>query len=333
MPALFGKLRRFSASHQERATDEKLVERIQQGDAEAWGAFLGRYTELLYGKAWEYSRLAGSRPGSEEVAEEVADLYLFMAESLLRSLRAFQRTCKPRTWVLSVIGNRKHVLKAYLLHKNPGRADVRLPKALEARPQIDQEIFKRLIWGLEPAHIAQDLGVPEGHCLEIEALLAERSPRVHARMLANRQARMPELRLDEGTGEEEPAVQLAHPGPNPEEEAERQALRGIIQDAIAAAVQELSDPERRVLILLYNQGVTPAQIAELATLDQGLGEIANANRCYYLKDRALDKIAAHLASGLETLSGHPPPLVAQRRQVLKALEEFLGEQGVPLSRG
>lgn len=333
MPALFGKLRRFSASHQERATDEKLVERIQQGDAEAWGAFLGRYTELLYGKAWEYSRLAGSRPGSEEVAEEVADLYLFMAESLLRSLRAFQRTCKPRTWVLSVIGNRKHVLKAYLLHKNPGRADVRLPKALEARPQIDQEIFKRLIWGLEPAHIAQDLGVPEGHCLEIEALLAERSPRVHARMLANRQARMPELRLDEGTGEEEPAVQLAHPGPNPEEEAERQALRGIIQDAIAAAVQELSDPERRVLILLYNQGVTPAQIAELATLDQGLGEIANANRCYYLKDRALDKIAAHLASGLETLSGHPPSLVAQRRQVLKALEEFLGEQGVPLSRG
>ncbi len=90
-----------------------------------------------------------------------------------------------------------------------------------------------------------------------------------------------------------------------------------------------------MLILLYNQGATPAQIAELSAVDQelGLGEIANANRCYYLKDCALDKIATHLTRGLETRSGHSPPLVVQRRQVLKALEEFLGEQGVPLSRG
>lgn len=335
MSALFGKLRRFAASHQERATDEQLVERIQQGDTAAWSAFLGRYTELLYSKAWEYSQLGGRQPGDEDRGEEAAELYLFMAESLRRSLRAFQRTCKPRTWVLSVIGNRQHVLKAYLLHKHPGRTDVRLPKALESRPQIDREIFKRLIWGLAPTHIAQDLQVPEDHCHEVEALLAERSPRVHARILANRQALAPEVRIDEGTEEDGPLVQLAHPGPNPEEEAERQALRGIIQAAIAAAVQELSIPERRVLILLYNQGATPAQIAELSILDQelGLGEIANANRCYYLKDCALDKIAAHLVKGLETLSGHPPSPVAQRRQILKALEEFLGEQGVPLSRG
>ncbi|MBI2504899.1 MAG: hypothetical protein HYW07_16905 [Candidatus Latescibacteria bacterium] len=334
MPALFAKLRRFSANHQERGTDEELVERIQQGDAEAWGAFLGRYSELLYSKAWEYSRLAGNRPDSEELAEEVADLYLFMAESLLRSFRSFQRTCKPRTWVLSVVGNRKHVLKAYLLHKHPGRADVRLPKALEACPQIDREIFKRLVWGLEPASIARDLGVQEGHCLEVEALLAEHSPRVHARILANRQARTPKVRLDAGTAEEESPVQLVHLGPNPEEEAELQALRGAIQEAIAAAVQKLSPPERRVLILLYNQGATPMQIAELAAADQdlGLGEIANANRCYYLKDRALDQIAAHLARGLESLSGSPLP-VAPRRQILKALEELLWEQGVPLSRG
>jgi RNA polymerase sigma factor (sigma-70 family) len=329
MPALFARLRRYSAGSPERATDEELVARIQQGDTEAWGAFLGRYSELLYGKAWEYSRLAGC----EERGEEVADLYLFMAESLLRSFKAFRRICKPRTWVLSVVGSRKQVVKAYLLHRHPERAEVRLPKVLETRPPIDREIFRRLVWGLEPAGIALELGVPESCCTEVETLLAEHSPRVHARILANRQARIPALRLDASTGEEEPPVQLAHPGANPEEEAEERALRRIIHETIAAAVGELSNAERRVLILLYNQGMSPAQIAELAPdQDQGLGEIADANRCYYLKDRALDQIAARLTRGLESLSGGPLP-AAPRRRVLRALEEFLREQGVPLSRG
>ena len=113
--------------------DEDLVARIQQGDQEAWALFLERYTGLIYTRAWEYSQTAKAWLGAEDQQDEAADLYLFMASAVQRSLKSFRGICKPGTWVFSVLNNRRQILKGYLLHKDPGRAEVRLPQVLARR--------------------------------------------------------------------------------------------------------------------------------------------------------------------------------------------------------
>ena len=304
--------------------DEGLVKRIQRGDQEAWALFLERCSDLIYGRAWEYSQTAHTWATDPE--DEVAELYLFMAETVKRSLKSFGGRCKPRTWVLSVISDRRHILKAYLLHKDPVRAEVRLPKVLAGCPLIKKEIFRRLVWGLEPARIAQDLAVPESQCAEVEALLAEHSPRVYERIQANRQTRRPRVSLEE--------VQIAHSSPDPAEQLEKQELERAVQQALSAAFQSLPALERRVLILLYDQDCSPVEIAALAAADAnlGLGEITQANQVYYLKDKALTKLVEELTGSLEKLEDRSPAPAPGRRALLRLLEELLWQQGLPQPR-
>ncbi len=321
------KLLRFpNQSRQDDTDDATLVEHIQRGDQQAWAAFLARYTDLIYHKARQYSQTV---PNAER-EDETAELYLFMAQTVRRSLKSFRGTCKTRTWILSVIGNRPHVLKAYLLHKDPARADVRLPRVLTNRSPTEQEIFRRLVWGLDPAHIARELDVSPGQCFAVENLLAENSPRVYERIQANRQAQSPTVSLESGEAASDTPVQLAHPGPDPAEQTERQHLQSNVRQALQIALDELTAAERRVLVLLYNQGLAPAQIAALAADENlGLGEAVNANRCYYLKDRALDKIAAQIVAQLGE-GDTDVPTTETRRERLKQVETFLREQGIPL---
>lgn len=303
--------------------DEELVKRIQRGDQEAWALFLERSSDLIYARAWEYSQTAHTQAADPE--DEVGELYLFMAEAIKRSLKSFEGRCKPRTWVLSVIADRRHILKAYLLHKDPARAEVRLPKVLAGCSGTQKEIFRRLVWGLEPARIAQELAVPESQCAEVEALLAEHSPRVYERIQANRQTRKPRVSLDEG--------QIAHASPGPEEQLEKQELEHAVQQALSAAFHALPFLERRVLILLYDQDFSPAEIAALAAADAnlGLGELTQASQVYYLKDKALARLLEELAEGLEALENcSPAPAPAPgRRALLRLLEELLRQQGLP----
>ena len=141
------------------ATDEELVRRVQQGDRQAWCAFLARHTNLIYRKAREYSRTGSTRISPQDREDETGDLYLFMAETLRRSLQSFRLSCRTSTWLNSVLGNRRQIIKAYLMQKDPSRADVRLPKVMASRSDVDKEIFRRLVWGLDPADIARDVGV------------------------------------------------------------------------------------------------------------------------------------------------------------------------------
>ena len=62
------------------------------------------------------------------IKDEVGDLYLFMAGYLKKSLFSFKGHCQPDTWVYGITGNRGRIMKAYLLHKDPERAEVRVPK-------------------------------------------------------------------------------------------------------------------------------------------------------------------------------------------------------------
>ena len=316
-------------------TDEELVRRIQSGDQRAWSLFLERYTDLIYRKALHYSGASDwSVFGAQDREDEVGELYLFMAQSVLRSLKSFKGACKPSTWILSVIGNRKHVLKAFLLRKDPSRAEVRLPAVLQSRSQTEQEIFRRLVWGLDVGRIAQDLGVSEDDCREVEALLASHSPRVHARIQANRRARIPKLSLDAWTEENRgrPRLQIAHPGPDPADQVELESMHEALQRGLSDALAALDLPQRRVLSLLYGDGLSAAEIVQLATADPALGldGVRNVNRCYYLKDRALESILQHITSQLER-AGHAAAPSGERRKLLKRIEDLLKQQGVAMS--
>ena len=309
----------------QQATDIELVERIQQGDQEAWAVFLARHTDLIYSKARQYSRPAGPDGPSRE--DETAELYLFMAESVRRSMRSFQGRCKASTWVLSVIGNRQHVLKAFLLQQRPDTAELRIPKILASRSDIDKEIFKRLVWGLEPMHIAQDLDIAASHCAEIEDLLAQHSSRVWNRICANRQSRSPHLRLDDWDA-------IADSGPDPASDFTARAWQHLLADALAASGQILLPSERRVLLLLYNHEVKASEIVQRAKADPALGldDIDDVNRVYYLKDRSLDKIMTHILALLKERTGQVLADNVKRRDLLKHLAELLRQHGIPPER-
>ena len=315
-------------------TDEQLISRIRDGDQSAWAAFLERYTDLIYRKAWEFSRAGHTHQAPEDLEDEMADLYLFMAAYLKQSLRSFRGECKPGTWVMSILQNRRRVLKAYLLRKAPGRADVRLPRVMTSRPEMDREIFRRLVWGLDTAYIAQSLNIPEALCWEIEDLLAAHSPRVYGRIQANRTAREPVVSIDalveRDEGQKTLLVQVADPGSDPEQNLEEQESEALIQNALLEGAKALSVQERRILILLYNEGVMASEIVRLAASDKNMGLPTNLNRVYYLKDRALGKILdrtiAYLPGGQQILSA------TRKRDLFRKLEEVLQERGIPVQK-
>lgn len=207
------------------SSDEELVQLFTAGDETAWALLLERYTKLLYRKALDYAGQAVDRQ------DEAAELYLLMVELLRRSLGSYQGRCKVKTWVMSVVGNRRHILKAFLLRKDPARADVRLPRVLQSRPRMDQDIYRRLVWGLEPEHIAVELGVGVSRCEEVEQTVASQSPRVYARIRANRLAQAAKISLDDADadGEGRPRLQVASSGLDPLEQLERGDLEALVQ--------------------------------------------------------------------------------------------------------
>lgn len=315
------------------STDEEEVRRVQQGDEQAWADFLARHSDLIFTKASQYCRLSNVRAGAFDWRDERDELYLFMAQILRRSLHSFRMTCQPRTWVFAVIGNRKQVVKAYLLHKAPARADVRLPKIMESRSSLEKQIYRRLIWGIDPAHIALELQTEEERCAQVEALLRQHSPRVYERILGNRVALEPTLSVDDVDDHGGRRLELVADAPNPEQLFESKAVKQIVQQSLADALEGLTIPERRVLVLLYSQDMSAADIVILAASDPRLleGEIGNVNQCYYIKDRALEKIAGAMTRKLVSVFGEESA-TSQSRRVYQCIEALLKERGFPASR-
>jgi len=221
---------------------------------------------------------------------------------------------------------------------------VRLPKVIEARSADDQEIFKRLVWGMDPGYIAQDLNLPEDQCWEIETLLKNHAKRVYERVMANRTARQPKLSidalLDDDQGEDRPLLTPIDAAPDPEqmlvlkEEGQDEQTRSMVFDGILdEAAKVLSTVECLILIFLYNEEYTAAQIVQAAASNEklGLAEVVDVNRVYYIKDRALGKVLELVVARLNRLSetGRVPPK-GRQRALLKPLEEFIKEQGFPV---
>ena len=330
-------------------SDEELVAAIQQGDGNAWAQFLERYTDLIYTKAWDYSQTEKTARDPEAREDETSELYLFLCEYLRRSLKSFRGHCQPRTWVVAIIKNRGRVLKTYLMHKDPQRADARLPVILNepSREMLDglserehkifselsremrAQVFKQLVWGMTPAYIAQGLNISEGLCLDLEDLLRRHSPRTFERIWQNRLAQASEMRIDAlEEDEDRPTLELIDPGPAPDEAMEMREYRRAIQSALHEGLASLSTTERRVLILLYNKNIKPGQIVRLAAEpDLHLEGIENEQQVYYLRRKAMEKLLDHLLeSGEIPVAG--PQSAADKKELTKLLEELLQEQGV-----
>ena len=343
---------RPARSQRQTVPDEELIAAVQEGDAGAWAEFLERYSDLIYTKAWEYSRTEKTARDPEAREDEASELYLFLCEYLRRSLKSFRGHCQPRTWIMAIAKNRNRVIKAYLMRKDPQRADVRLPIILDnpSREMLDplpgymhqiftqlstrarSQVFKQLVWGMKPAHIAQDLDLPQEICFAIEDLLRQHSPRVFERIQQNRLARMPTVAIDASgeEGEENGVVQLVDPGPLPDEDMEIRENKRIAQEGFAEGVASLSPSERRTLILLYNEGLTPKQIIRLAT-DEGLslGKVKDEQQVYYLRRKAVGKILDCILQSGEIPKERLAPDV-DRKELSRLLEELLQEQGIPV---
>lgn len=311
------------------SSDEDLVRRFRDGDAGAWPLLLARYSDLLRHCARMLARESAT-PVRQEREDEAGDLYLYLAEMVQRSLLSFEGRCRVRTWVQVVIGHRAHVLKGYLMRKDRSRAEVRVPAVLKDRPAVDREIFRRLVWGLDPRRIALELGVRESACWEVEELLAAHSPRVHERVRANRLARVAPVRLATENRDDPDAVEVADPGQDPHQQLEATSLERVVDEGLDAVLADLPTLQRRLLFLIYNEGMRVAQIAALAAAgDPGLEGLGDLNHCYYLKDRALQAVGDRIASRLREAGHHPEP--AARRRVLRCVEDLLRERGVPMA--
>ena len=319
--------------HSGDASDEELVPRIMHGDSKAWAELLERYTDLIYTKASEYCQTGAWMP-TDDLADEVSDLYLFMVQYVQKSLYSFKGKCKVKTWINNIVYNRKQIIKSYLLSKYPDRADTRLPKVMQDRSDVEKEMFKRLVWGLMPDRISWELGLDETKCRElceeILQLLKENSRRVYERIMANRMAILPDVSLDQLVEQDEkPSYEPASMGPNPEETLVEKEMQETVWDAMKEVWDTLSKDEKRLLVLIYDKEMKPSDIAKSA-LPLLLPEITKAHQVYYRKDAVLKKLLKGIEKRWRSLEPKNAEFKASRtlREALDALEEVLRERGM-----
>lgn len=310
-------------------SDEILVQRITQGDDDAWALFQQRYADLIFNKAKQYAESAREWGSEEDGEDEINDLYLFMAKQVRHSLSKFKGKSQVRTWVVAVLKNRSHVLKAYLLEKDPSRADVRLPKVLQQSPEDDKAIYRRLVWGLAPALVALELDLPEARAFAVLDLLKEKSPRVYQRIQANMSARLLPKRLDIDPDEDDDTPRLEVIS-NDVDLADRELLT-LLQEALSESIQQLATADRRILILFYQRQLSAAEILELAQSEAilELDDVKDINRLYYLRNRALQQVESELLSKFAGMEGAIPQ---DEKALRQHIEELLYWQGVSHER-
>jgi len=273
---------------------------------------------------------------ADDLADEVSDLYLFIVQHVQKSLDSFQGKCKVKTWINRIVYDRKQIMKSYLLHKHPDRADTRLPKILQDRSDVEKEIFKRLVWGVMPDRISWELGLSEAeseeHCEEILRLLKEHSRRVYERIMANRMAVLPNVSLDQLAEEEEgegPRYEPVDPGPSPEGALVEQEIREIVWGAVKEVWDTLSKDEKRLLILIYDKEMKPSEVAKSADRLR-LSGMTTAQQIYYRKDKVLRKMVEGVEKRWTSLEREDADLKRFKigREALDVLEEVLRERGV-----
>jgi len=254
----------------------------------AWCAFLDRYSGLIYHVVLSFDR----------DPDRSGNCFLFVCEQLsasdFRRLRKFDQSGRATfsTWLCAVVRN----LCLDWHRKEHGRH--RVFGSIARRSALDQLLFEIVFkQGLSADEAREELG---RRGIELSYAAVEERICELRRCLSSRQLWLLSscnTVLDSIDGEEEGTyvIEPADPAPDPEALA---ALRETHKH-VSAALTSLSDSDRLLVRLRYQEGLTLQQVARLV----GLKDAQTA-------DRRLRDIIDHLrqALGLEHLvRGKPRP--------------------------
>lgn len=234
----------------------ELLEQLSSGRVDAaWNEFLARYSPLIM-------HVIRRREADDDRAMEC---FIHVCGALsdhgFRRLRSF-RTDGParfKTWLMAVVSN----LCVDWRRKEQGR--VRPLRRVSRLPELDQQVYRCIyVRGMSSAHCVEALaprfpGLNEATVREINArLFAVLTPQQRWQL----SVRTPVLKtVDCGAGPEDddPAWQVAVPGPGPDELAAELQEQRQLQDALA----KLPAEQRLLLRLRYEQDLTLAEVARL----------------------------------------------------------------------
>jgi len=303
-------------------TYRKLVERVVDGDPDAWQDFVARFSNLIFSLLWRYANHDQDRCG---------DLYLYVIEGLHQSNERGERFYRLRRYLDSVatyggrgrlttwLGRVTQNLVSDYFRELEGRKS--LPRAIQRLDLDHQRIFKLLYWDGLPEREA--FAVVDAESGGYERAAFDRAVETINRALknCNRWAiysevirKTPALPIHPGAGEGDetgPPVQVADPapgaGPQAHSEQRRQQERAAaLGRSLVAALRALNPDERTMLLCRFQHGMTAGQIAQLLGRDDEKRIYVEVDR---LKGRLKDRLQSegfdweHFAGGIDRLDG------------------------------
>jgi hypothetical protein len=320
------------------SADEELVKALRGGEERAWSFILQRYSSLISSAAHNYTRTCRSPEAYETHEDTASGLYLLMIERVRDSIVNYYRgECALKTWIYRLIGDRRQIIKAFLMQTERGRhrADTRLPRVIQTRPALDQEVYRRLVWGKDATRISSDLGLTpiEAHELssDIMHLLQGESPRVYRRIMANRRALQPSISLDrplQSDDGDEIRFEAPDTGPLPDAVTEQRRLLErlpAVNELIRDGLVETSEEDIRLLMLVYDHGWSLADVVEQAEL-MALENVTARHQVDYRITRVLRLLASSLCDRIGEDSD--TSFAKYREEVVTALKVLFREQGV-----
>jgi RNA polymerase sigma factor (sigma-70 family) len=237
-------------------TITELLERLSSGRVDpAWSEFLARYSPLILHVIRQHDADTGHS----------AECFVYVCGALsddrCRRLLSFRPDGPARfkTWLMAVVSN----LCVDWRRKEQGR--LRPLRRISRLPELDQQIYRCIyLYGMSRRQCVETLAprfpeLTEAKASEINArLFALLTPKQRWQICA----RTPPLRpvfAAVGSGEDDPAWQVADPGPGPDDvTAEQQD-----QQRLRAALARLPAGQRLLLRLRYEQNLTLADVARL----------------------------------------------------------------------
>jgi RNA polymerase sigma factor (sigma-70 family) len=265
-----------------------LLERLSSGRVDdAWDAFLTRYAPLIM-------HVIRRQLADEDRA---TDCFVHVCGALsddnFHRLRSFRcdGPASFKSWLVAVVAN----LSIDWRRKERGRA--RPPRCVARLPELDQQVYRRVYMrGMSRAQCVEELaprypGLTEAGVAEINArLFALLTPHQRWQLSARGPASRP-VACGEESGDDDPALHVAGPGPGPEDLAASLQEQRRLREALA----QLPAAQRLLLRLRYEQDLTLAEVARLT----GHPDPFRANR----KIQSALADLADLLAGRQTQSG------------------------------
>lgn len=222
---------------------------------EAWAAFLEAYSPIIQQVVLLFEREPDHR----------ADCFLFVCEQLsqrqFRRLRRFNPEGKAQftTWLQVVVRN----LCLDWRRKEFGRQ--RVFQSVTRLSALDQEVFRAtFVHGLSPEecfstlHISYPSLTRQGTDESLGRIRQALTPR-QFRLLATRFPKLESLKDELPNGQAAPQRQIPDPRPDPEAQSAMREQQGALERALA----RLPEPERLLVRLRFDQGLTLQEIAQL----------------------------------------------------------------------